>query len=56
MQIVIHTGKQMENFVTIRTVVSGAGSLTPNSSGSPLSAGNYIQCPEKYLMEVAEVG
>ena len=40
-QIVVHTGKQMDGFVTIRTV-----------SGDSLN--HYIQCPEKFLMEVIE--
>lgn len=48
-QIVIHTGKQLNSFVTIRTIRSNA---SPNDA--PQSLVNYIQCPEKYLLEVME--
>lgn len=48
LQIVIHTGKQLDNFVTIRTV-------RPNASSNEEPAQtlvNYIQCPEKYLLDI----
>lgn len=72
-QIVIHTGKQVDSFVSVRTVRpvgvgahgggggsapggggSGAGGETSNDAG-PQHVTNYIQCPEKYLLEIMDV-